>query len=375
MTEHAKLSPSSAERWLTCTAAPGLEATMPPEEESEFALEGTLAHDIAAWLLEGNDLDDYEGDLVDDMDAVHEYVENVFDSVDQSHEAELYVEVKLDLSRWVPEGFGTADAVIVDSEAQHIIVRDLKFGVGVPVSAENNPQLWLYGLGALKTFGSGKAADWTVTVSIHQPRLNAYSEQDVNGKDLMEWGRTVVAPAAVAAFTGEGAVFAPSEAACRWCIAAPVCKALADQQLARAKEVFAPAKTPDKITPKQTAQILKMAPVFEKWLASVKAHAETQVLEGNLELEGFKIVRGRSHRKWEDAEVVEGLLEGQEGDFHTEPKLKSPAQIEKILGKGLFESLVGDKVIKPEGKPNLVPADDPRKGIDRAADAAAVFGN
>ena len=367
---HAILSPSSASRWLSCTPSARLEQSF-PDNSGEAAAEGTLAHSLGELLLrrflslidypnylhclkliENDPL--YNEDLRSHAEGYAAFVIEQFEEAKKhTPDALLFIEKSLNLTDFIPEGFGTGDAVIIADGVLDII--DLKYGKGVPVSCERNKQMMLYGLGALKEF------DFTydinrVRMTVYQPRLDNISSWEIDAAELMHWGTTELIPKAEQAFAGEGE-FCPGDH-CRFCKVKPQCKALADQQLEVAKYDFKPGPL---LTDSDITDILKRADAFTSWIKSVEEFAFNEALNGK-KWPGFKLVEGRSNRIYVDQERVAKKLiqEGfDENTIYTKSLLGITA-MEKAITKKSFEALLSDLVIKPAGKPTLVPEMDKR---------------
>lgn len=390
MAGHALLAPSAAARWLSCTAAPRLEESCGQGDTSSvYAVEGSLAHRAAEIRLrrsEGNltarEAKKQEnacmveaGDLADGafLEAVSEYVSAVEEIIADYRTKCAIVhadfEEPLDLSTYAPESFGTADVAIIADETLHII--DLKFGKGIPVSAEhNNPQLMLYALGALEKYSVIFDVS-TVAMSIFQPRLNNYSTFTIEAQDLEKWGEEVVKPAAQAAFNGKG-VFNPSEKACRFCKARAVCKARAKKNLELAELDF---KSPDLLSNEEVAEILPKLGELTAWAKDISEYALVQVRDKGATLPGYKLVAGRSNRAFscEAQDIIKRLDAAGVEDYMTQPSLITLSALERHVGKKKFNELLGDLVTKPEGKPVLVPESDKRPALNSAAAAAKDF--
>lgn len=366
---HAKLGASSSERWLACTAAPTLEEGY-ADSGSSFAAEGTLAHELAErTLVSGRNARDMSGNYTVEMrDFVQAYVDYV-----RGVKGDLLVEQRLDMTDWVPEGFGTADAVVIQQDSGTIYVIDLKYGVGVPVSADDNSQLKLYGLGALAAFDTIYEI-LNVVLVIVQPRLDSISEWAIGAADLRAWGDSIRATAQEA-YTGPG-VATPGDH-CRWCKAKHDCRARAEQNLAIARDEMG-AWCP----PSPTLSDAELAALYPKldglvrWANDVQAHCLSRA-ETGARLPGLKLVEGRSVRCWADEAKVEAALTGaglSDDDIHTR-KLITITAAEKLLGKKEFSELLGDHIVKPPGKPTLTTEDDKRPAISNHEAAIAEMAN
>ena len=391
---HAVLGASSAHRWLVCTPSARLCEKLTSRfgsESSPYAAEGTKAHALAemkvrlayykadgmtaakhsrmtpeqqeAYLgineFRFKALRNELGDIPKDMEqATDSYCDIVMEKYLSAKEADpgaqLYLEQRLDYSTWVPSGFGTGDCIIVSDSL--LEVCDYKHGKGIPVDAVGNPQLRLYGLGAMERFG--RLYDFqSVRMTIIQPRLDSVSEETLTCKDLTSWAAEEVVEKAKQAWTGSGE-FVPGEH-CRFCAAKAVCSA----RVAQAMQMFqygleAPGLIPDE----QIPSILGMLNDAEAWIKDIRAYAENQALHGQV-WPGWKLVRGKKpNRQWADPEEVKAQLlrAGYPADQFQEVKLKPVGEIEKALGKKAFQALVGGLVSQGEGKLTLVPADDKR---------------
>lgn len=363
---HAVLSPSAASRWLTCTPSARLELQF-PDKAGDYAKEGTLAHLFGELFLrqkQGEDMSELiakarENEFYSSEMETHaeDYAALVWEKYEIARKATpdavLLVEERIDLTAYVPDGFGTGDSVIIADDLLDII--DLKYGKGVSVSAKNNKQMMLYALGALLKYSIMYGVN-RVRMTTYQPRIGNVSEWTLGAADLLEWAESELKQRAKMAFDGIGD-FVPGEH-CRFCRAKAVCKALAEQNLSVAKEEFLQVSL---LTPEQVAEILPKLDGLVNWANAVEEYALDQALQG-VKFPGFKIVEGRSIRKYsDDKKVAERLEANGYGDIIYKPKeLKTITTLEKALTKKGFEALVGDLIIKPAGKPTLVPESDKR---------------
>lgn len=361
---HAKLGASSSDRWLACTAAPTLEEGY-TDSGSSFAAEGTMAHELAErTLVSGRNARDMSGGYPIEMaDHVQTYVDYV-----RSIEGDLLVEQRLDMTDWVPEGFGTSDTIII-APAGRIYVIDLKYGMGVPVSAYDNSQLKLYGLGALAAFDTiYEITD--VTLVIVQPRLDSISEFEITASDLRQWGDSI-RQRAQEAYAGPG-VAVPGDH-CRWCKARHDCRARADQNLAIARDEMGawcpPAPT---LSDAELAELYPRLDLLVRWANDVQSYCLTRA-ETGVRLPGLKLVEGRSVRCWADEAQVETALQkaGLDDEAIHVKKLITITSAEKLLGKKEFAELLGDYIVKPPGKPTLTSEDDKRPAISNHEAAIA----
>lgn len=361
---HAILSPSSASRWLTCTPSARLEALM-PDTTSAYAEEGTKAHDLAARML----YDDprYEqlfNEAPADMaEAVQVYVDTVrakYAAAERRNkDAILLIEERLDLTDYVPDGFGTADAVVIADGTMEVI--DYKHGKGVRVDAFKNKQMMLYALGALAQMALLYDIH-TVRMTIVQPRMDNISEYEMTAEELQAWGSTVLAKQARAAYDGEGTLVPGPH--CTFCKAKASCKALAEA----GRDVLN-RKSPDLLTPREVAELLPLLTVIKNWLEAFAEGALNAAMAGT-EIPGYKVVEGRSVRQYADEAAITSRLlgEGYEVEAILKPRtLRGITELEKLVGKKLFGSLTEGLIDKPAGKPTLVPVSDSRAPYNRAA--------
>lgn len=384
---HAKLSASGAKRWMSCPPSVRMEEEF-EDTTSQAAEEGTAAHELSeiylqryfeqitkrTFTLRYNKFkkeNDWYSEGMDDY--VKTYVDTVIERSNavyaKSKDALVLLEERLDFSEWVPEGFGTGDVVIVADGIIEVI--DLKYGKGVPVSADNNPQMRLYALGAINGYGMIYEPE-TINMTIVQPRLDSISTDTVNADDLLFWADKEVAPVAKQAIAGEGE-FNPSEDACRFCKAKAVCSARADKNLEIARYEFA---RPEKLSHEDIAQVLLEAEEVKRWVTDVQAHALIEAETNGIKFPGWKLVEGRSNRKYTDAEQVETVLlaEGIDSENIYEPlKLLPITKMEKAIGKKQFKDLLTDLVVKPSGRPTLVQESDKRPELNSEASAIEDF--
>jgi hypothetical protein len=384
MADHAILSASGSEKWLTCTPSVRLEQQF-PEETSEYAAEGTFAHSLAELhlrhYLNPNKKTRYLRELKKAQenpfysqemeDHIQTYIDIAIEKINKararSNDAVILLEQKLDFSPWVPEGFGTGDLVIIADGILEIV--DLKYGKGVPVSAGRNTQMRLYGLGAINQFNCLYDFD-TVRMTIVQPRLDSISTDEVTVEDLLAWGETYVKPRAEMAFKGEGEFVAGEH--CRFCRARFTCRARAEANLELAKYEF---REPALLTHEEIAEILFKAEELQSWVTDIKTYALDQAENHGVKFPGWKLVEGRSNRKYADEDAVAQtlIIEGyKEEEIYTKSLLGITA-MEKLLGKKRFEELLGEFIIKPPGKPTLVPESDKRPEISSVASAVEDF--
>lgn len=364
--KHALLGASSSARWLVCTPSARLEA-MFPDEQSPYAAEGTVAHDLAEAILrhklEGKKapkLDDYSTEMVE---AVNRYVdiceEKVNEARARSSDAEAMIEAKLDFSRWVPEGFGTGDMVIVADGILEVI--DLKYGKGVPVSAVENTQMRLYALGAYDV-NEFLYDVKTIRMTIVQPRLDSVSTDEMTLEELLDWGEEIK-PIAQRAFRGEGDC-TPCDY-CNFCKARHTCRALADTCLTAFYKDG--GKLNQLLTDQEVSDILAMKDLITKWIKGVYDFAYEKALSGEKQWPGYKLVEGTSRRTITDPDAAaKTLLDNgyKEKDIFKPRELEGITNLQKVLGKKGVAKYLEAYIDKPEGKPTLVPDSDKRPAIN-----------
>jgi len=373
MTLHAKLSASGAHRWMNCPGSVAAEANL-PDRSSVYADEGTLAHAICEYALV-NDTTAFDASIAiaaemitkmphlkgcvtkDFIDACQMYI----DYVRAQSGSERMYEVRVDFSQWVPEGFGTSDVVILDGNTVRII--DLKFGKGVKVDAQDNPQALLYALGTFNDFG-WLAAIEHIEMHIVQPRLDHVSVSTVSRSGLMKFGELASQAAELA--LSEKAPRVPGDKQCRFCKAKATCPALLEKTQKALMSEFEDLdiKPVNKLTDDQLRQALEAKSLIEAWLSAVERLVTERIVEGK-DFPGFKIVEGRSLRQWKDKDVG-STLEFLLGDGAYVKKLISPSQAEKLLGKS-HKDKIEPYVIKARGKPTLTSSQDPRPAITVSA--------
>ena len=365
--KHAKLSASSAHRWMNCNPSANLEREF-TDRTSEAAAEGSAAHALcehklrkALKMRSTRPVSKYD---TDEMEMYTDsYVEFVLEQIDvaKQHCADPFVliEQRLDFSCYVPDGFGTGDCLIVADKLLHII--DFKYGLGVLVNAEENPQMMLYALGALQLFDALYDID-TISMSIFQPRRENVSTWTITVAELEEWAEKTLRPKAELAFKGEGE-FNPGPW-CTFCKAAVKCRARAEEKLALARYEFA---KPPLLTDGEIEDILSRLDDLTKWANEIAAYAQDAAIHHGKQWNGFKLVEGRSIRKYSDesAVVAAATAAGYRDIF--KKSLIPITEMEKLMGKKTFSEVLGGLVIKPQGKPTLVPASDKRPAIHTGA--------
>lgn len=364
---HALLSASSSNRWLNCPPS-AVAAEAYPQQDTEYTKEGTQAHEVAEYVARGgNAWTDLQvpGEMIECAEAYRDYI--------QEHKTEdgatVLLEQRVDFSPWVPDGFGTADCIIVQGKT--VTVIDYKYGKGVAVDAKENTQMMLYGLGALNLLGDLFEID-TVEMHIFQPRINNVSDWTASAKDLLYWAEKTVKRIAADAIKGKGKPRAGDW--CKFCPHAGKCRTLTklctEYVEANGARVAVPVLAPHEI-----AEILEHEAMISLWLKRVKEQALTTMLNGG-EIPGHKVVEGKpGNRKWTDEQQVAAALDAagvSRGDY-TETKLLSPAGLDKAIGKKQVEALLTPYIERAPGAPTIVPITDKRPAYDRVAEAAKDF--
>ena len=368
MAAHAKLSASGSARWLNCTGSVKAEQSF-KDSSSPAAEYGTCAHELADIVLStGKDIDSFLGQTLSDAPSVkvdQEMIDNVQGYVNyvQSFGGEQFYEVRLDYSHLVPNGFGTSDAVVIVDNVLHVI--DLKMGKGVVVDAENNTQGMLYALGAVEEYGYLYDFD-KVVIHIYQPRVSNFSMWELSILDLTLFGEYVTKQAIEA--LSDDAPRTPGDKQCQWCKAKATCPALlkhAEQTISADFDNLDDLPDVDSLTPDKLSVILSNKKLIESWLKAVEEHISHTLLDGE-EFPCFKLVAGRSLRRWANEDEAQEQLITLLDEQAFEKKLLTVAKAEKALGakrKKEIENLI----IKPEGKPTLAPESDKRPSINNCS--------
>lgn len=377
MGAHALLSPSAAHRWINCTAAPRLEANV-PDSGSSYAAEGTLAHAYCAMKLKeflGFDISDEVAEIAELDSQYHtgemdEYTDTYKTIVLEKYnaartnvsDAQLLIETRLDFSNYIPDAFGTADAIIIADGTMEVI--DFKYGKGVRVSAYRNPQMMIYALGAYDRFNFEYKID-RVRMTIVQPRIDNLSEFDLSVSDLLAWTDEVLIPKANEAYSGNG-VQVPGDW-CQFCKVKSICRVLTQ----KCTDAASDHPDPKLLSPEELAtDVLPLLATVKTWLAGVEDYALQQALSG-VQLPGWKIVEGRSVRKITDQEAAAVALNKagyKTTEIYKPQELRTITELEKLVGKKQFAAICSDYIEKPQGKPTLAPESDKRPAIDPVAD-------
>lgn len=367
---HSKVSPSGAKKWLNCTMSVTLESQF-PDKRNEAAEEGTTAHCLAEnkiLLMLGNITEKQYTENLRELKDVNEemeeyinsYVSYVFERFNnfkrKCKDSFLMTEQKLNLNSYIPEGQGTSDVVIIGEGFAEII--DLKYGKHVNVSAYDNPQLKIYALGVIEEYDFLFDIK-SITLNIYQPRMDNISSYEIDTKELLNWGESIVKPKAIEAFKGVGKCSPGIHCTEGFCKARPQCKAYKEKQMKISKYKFSNA---DLLSAEDTADILKKAGEFISWINSVKDYALENALVNGVNYPGFKLVEGRSNRIYYSENDISSILinNGYDEDKIYIKKLKGITEMQKLMGKTKFEKLLGSYIIKPPGKPVLVEETDKR---------------
>ena len=373
MPKHAYLSASASHRWLACPPSAKLCANI-LDQASEYAQQGTDCHELCAYLVGkalGRDVIDptenltyYDAEM---QNCAEEYRNYVLEQIEAAKEfckdPQVMIEQRLDFSRWVENGFGTGDCVIVADEILQII--DYKHGLGILVSAGDNEhggnsQMMCYALGALEVFGDIYDIN-QIKMTIFQPRRNNISTYTISKEDLLKWADEVLAPTAQLAYVGKGEFNAGDH--CTFCKVKATCRKRAEYNLELAKYDF---EMPATLDDTEIAAILEKIDEMISWGNDIKDYALQQAQSG-VHFEGWKIVEGRSNRKYTDENAVADTVKDAGFDPY-EKKLLGITAMSTLLGKKKFEELLGGLIYKPPGKPTLVPESDKRPAMNTAKD-------
>ena len=360
---HAILSASSSHRWLNCNPSARLEQEF-EDQETEAASEGTAAHALcehklrkALKLRSKKPVSQYDCDEMDDY--TDGYVQFVLEQLAQAKltcpDPQVLIEQRLDFSCYVPDGFGTGDCLIIASPRLHVI--DFKYGLGVLVDAYQNPQMMLYALGALRIFDCLYNIT-EVSMSIYQPRRENVSTWTISVDELMDWAENTLRPKADLAYKGEGE-YSPGSW-CQFCKAAVKCRARAEAKLDLARFEFA---QPPLLSDAEIEEILGKLDDLTKWANEIMAYAQDAAINHGKEWAGYKLVESRTNRKYTDEDAVARAAASAGYRDIYKKMLISITEMEKLMGKQTFKEILGGLIVKPIGKPTLVPASDKRPAI------------
>lgn len=364
MADHAVLSASGSHRWLNCTPSARLELEF-ENTGSEAAREGTAAHALcehklkrALHMRSRRPVSDYDSDEMEECtDAYVDFVIEQYEAAKQvCEDPVILIEQRLDFSCYVPDGFGTGDCLIISDDRLHII--DFKYGMGVLVEAEDNPQMKLYALGALAVYDALYDIR-EVSMTIFQPRRENVSTWTIPVEDLKAWAENELKPRAKMAYDGEGEYF-PGEW-CTFCRAAVRCRTRAEEKLKLAQTEF---RMPPLLTDAEIEDILAVLPDLTKWANEIAAYALDAALNHGKEWNGFKVVEGRSVRKYRDeSAVAEAAKEAGYKDIYRQ-SLIPLTEMQRLMGKDKFEEILGGLITKAPGRPTLVPKSDKRPAMN-----------
>lgn len=365
---HAVLSASASHRWMACPPSALLCAEI-KDTESEFAKQGTDAHSLCEYKVRTylgekvqdptSELEYFDEEMSECTDSYSQYVaEQIQEAKKLCSDPIVLVEQKLDFSSYVPEGFGTGDCVIVADNTLAVI--DFKYGLGVLVESENNPQMMLYALGALALFDDLYDIE-NVSMTIFQPRRENISTHIMTRAELLFWAENTLKPVAEMAAKGEGEFKAGEH--CLFCKVKSTCRKRAEYNLELAKYDF---EMPSALGDEEVEIVLARADQLVSWVNDVKEYALAQALQGKTWTD-WKVVEGRSVRKYSNEEAVINAVK-EAGFDPYEHSLLGITAMTKLLGKEKFNELLGEYIRKPQGKPTLVPASDKRKAINTAKD-------
>lgn len=364
---HALLSASGAHRWLNCTPSARLEREF-DDNSGEAAAEGTAAHALsehklrrALKLRSKKPVSKYDSDEMDNH--TDGYVEFVLEIIEQAKQTcidpKVLIEQRLNFSKYVPDGFGTGDCLVIADGTLHII--DFKYGQGLLVEAEDNPQMKLYALGALELF-DGIYDIVSVAMTIYQPRRENVSTHTVFKESLYQWADEVLQPLAQLAFDGSGEYCSGDW--CRFCRAAVKCRARAEEKLKLTQLEFA---LPPLLTDAEIEDVLAKLDELTAWASDIRAYALEAAIHHGKQWNGFKLVAGRSNRKYASEEkVAETVKAAGYHDIYRQ-SLITITEMERLMGKQKFNEILGGLIEKPPGKPSLVPLSDKRPAINASS--------
>ena len=365
--KHAVLSASSSHRWLACPPS-ALLCAKEKDKPSDFALQGTDAHTLCEHKLKialGQQSKDpvenltfYDEEMAECTDMYAQYViEQLSEAKERCKDPIVLIEQHLDFSQWVPDGFGTGDCVLVSDDTLTVI--DFKYGLGILVDAENNPQMMCYALGALSLF-DGIYDIKDITMTIFQPRREHISTFTISKEELLSWAENTLAPTAKLAAKGEGDYKAGEH--CQFCKVKATCRKRAEYNLMLARYDF---EMPANLEDEEIEVILLKADELVSWINDIKEYALKQAISGK-EWNDWKLVEGRSVRKYVDDKAVAETVENAGFDPY-EKKVIGITAMTKMLGKSKFEELLSGLIEKPQGKPTLVPMSDKRSAMKKTA--------
>ena len=366
--KHAVLSASSAARWIACPPSARLNAEQ-SDTPSEYAAQGTDAHTLCEYKLRKalgkrvrdptKKLSSYDSEMEECAEFYAQFVMGLVAQFrEESKDTMVSVEQRVDFSDFVPDGFGTADTLIISGKT--VCIVDYKHGKGIEVSAEHNPQMMCYALGCIQMF-DGLYDIESIWMIIFQPRLSNISEYTISKADLLAWAQDTLVPAAKLAHAGEGTFCAGAH--CQFCKVKATCRKRAEYNLELARYDF---EMPPTLEDAEVETVLAKADMLAAWVSDIKEYALQRAIQGK-QWTDWKLVEGRSNRKYTDEAAVAKTV--KEAGFEPyEQKLLGITAMTGLLGKSKFEELLGSLVVKPQGKPTLAPMSDKRPAMNTAAE-------
>ena len=366
--KHAVLSASSAARWIACPPSARLNAAK-PDAPSEYAAQGTDAHTLCEYKLRKalgmkvrdptKNLASYDTEMEECAEAYCQFVmELVGQFRAESKDTMVSVEQRVDFSAFVPDGFGTADTLIISGKT--VCIVDYKHGKGIEVSADRNPQMMCYALGCIQMFDGLYDID-NVRMVIFQPRLANIAECTISKEDLLAWAADTLVPAAKLAHAGEGEFCAGAH--CQFCKIKATCRKRAEYNLELARYDF---EMPPTLEDAEVEAVLVKADMLAAWVSDIKEYALQRAIQGK-QWTDWKLVEGRSNRKYTDEAAVANIVK-EAGYEPYEQKLLGITAMTGLLGKSKFEELLGSLIVKPQGRPTLAPMSDKRPAMNTAAE-------
>jgi Protein of unknown function (DUF2800). len=369
MGDHALLSASSSHRWLNCPPSARL-CECYVDKGSNFAAEGSDAHSLCEYKLRKalgmeakdptEDLTWYDAEMEESASGYAAFVmELVAEAKKTCSDPVVLIEQRLDYSKYVQSGFGTGDCVLIADGTLHIV--DFKYGRGVLVEAEDNPQMKLYALGALEIFDCLYDID-TVSMTIYQPRRANVSTFTLTRQELLDWAETVLVPTAELAYAGDGEYHCGEW--CQFCKAKADCRERARANMELARYEF---RQPPLLTDEEVEEILGKLDSLMDWASDIKDYALQAAISGK-HWSGYKLVEGRANRRYTDENAVVAAVKAAGYDPYDEPKLLGVTAMTTLLGRKQFNDILGGLITKPQGKPTLVPESDKRPAMTTILD-------
>ena len=369
MGNHALLSASSSHRWLNCPPSARL-CEGYDDKGSNFAAEGSDAHSLCEYKLRKalgmeakdptEDLTWYDAEMEESASGYAAFVmELVAEAKKTCSDPVVLIEQRLDYSKYVQSGFGTGDCVLIADGTLHIV--DFKYGRGVLVEAEDNPQMKLYALGALEIFDCLYDID-TVSMTIYQPRRANVSTFTLTRQELLDWAETVLVPTAELAYAGDGEYHCGEW--CQFCKAKADCRERARANMELARYEF---RQPPLLTDEEVEEILGKLDSLMDWASDIKDYALQAAISGK-HWSGYKLVEGRANRRYTDENAVIAAVKAAGYDPYDEPKLLGVTAMTTLLGRKQFNDILGGLITKPQGKPTLVPESDKRPAMTTILD-------